>query len=312
MTTRRSIFVLVLACVSGCGRETAAPPNPRPVIDVHLHAFGADWIEYFKDTSWFPPIPRATDDDSLREQTLRLLQQSNVVKAVASGVDHNIVSRWHSAAPDRIIPALVLRLGTRLDSIRAWVKAGKIRVLGEAIWQFEGIAPDDRRLEPLWALAEELDVPVAIHLGGGPPGIQREWPFRLRFGNPLPLEEVLARHRRLRLWVMHAGYPMGDQMVALMRSFPEVYVDVAGISVSLPRAEFHAYLRRLVDAGFANNIMYGSDQAVWPAIIPHSLEGIESAEFLSAEQKGNIFCGNAARFLRLDPGLCEEKSRANT
>jgi len=42
-----------------------------------------------------------------------------------------------------------------------------------------------------------------------------------------------------------------------------------------------------------------------PAIIPYSIEGIESAAFLSPEQKRAILCGNAARFLRLDPKLCE-------
>jgi uncharacterized protein len=305
MTVRSSLLLLALASLSGCQRETAPPPNRQPIIDVHLHAFGADWVNYWKDTSWFPPIPRATDNDSLRVQTLRFLEQANVVKAVASGVDQKVIDQWHSAAPDRIIPALVLMLETPLDTIRARVKAGKVQVLGEAIWQFQGLAPTDRRLEPLWSLAEELDVPVAIHLGGGPPRIQREMPFRAGLGDPLPLEEVLARHPRLRVWVMHAGYPMGNRMVALLRSFPDVHVDVAGISVSVPRPEFHAYLRRLVDAGFGRNIMYGSDQAVWPAVIPYSMEGIESADFLTPEQKRDIFCGNAARFLRLEPELCE-------
>jgi uncharacterized protein len=32
----------------------------------------------------------------------------------------------------------------------------------------------------------------------------------------------------------------------------------------------------------------------------HTIEAIESAEFLSAEQKRDIFYNNAARFLRLD------------
>jgi hypothetical protein len=301
-----SLLLLALACVSG-GRDdnSAAQAKRQPIIDVHLHAFGADWINYFKDTSWFPPIPRATHNDSLREQTLRLLEQSNIVRAVASGVDEKIVGQWKAAAPDRIIPALVLMLGVSLDTVRAQVKAGRIQVLGEAIWQFQGLGPNDRRLEPVWSLAEELDVPVAIHLGGGPPGIQREMPFRSALGDPLLLEDVLARHPRLRVWVMHAGYPMGDRMVALLRAFPDVHVDVAGISVSVPRPEFHAYMRRLIDAGFGRNIMYGSDQAVWPAIIPYSIEGIESADFLSAEQKRDIFCNNAARFLRLEPRLCE-------
>jgi predicted TIM-barrel fold metal-dependent hydrolase len=83
-----------------------------------------------------------------------------------------------------------------------------------------------------------------------------------------------------------------------------VYVDVAFINSFIPRAEFHAYLRRLVDAGFARNIMHGSDQVVWPQVIPRTIEAIESAEFLSAVQKRDILCANAARFFRLRAALC--------
>ena len=300
---RCSGLILARAAVTGC---SSPAPRAEPVIDVHLHAFGSEWAGFFRDTSWFPP-GRATDNDSLREQTLRLLKQNNVVRAVASGTDQRIIDRWRSAAPERIIPALVLGLGFRTppDTLRARLRDGSIQVLGEAIWQFEGVAPDDKRVEPFWALAEELDVPLAIHLGPGPPGIQREMPFRTRFGDPLLLEEVLVRHPRLRVWVMHAGWPQGDRMLSLLSSFPQVHVDVAGINSFLPRPEFHAYLRRLVDAGFGRNIMYGSDQALWPAIIPQSIEAIESAECLSREQKRDILCGNAARFLRLDAALCQ-------
>jgi uncharacterized protein len=35
----------------------------------------------------------------------------------------------------------------------------------------------------------------------------------------------------------------------------------------LPRDAFHDYLKRLVDAGFASRIMFGSDQMNWPDAI---------------------------------------------
>lgn len=50
-------------------------------------------------------------------------------------------------------------------------EGGRFRVLGEVSNQYVGIAPDDERMRPYWALAEELDIPVAIHLGEGPPGV---------------------------------------------------------------------------------------------------------------------------------------------
>ena len=42
-----------------------------------------------------------------------------------------------------------------------------------------------------------------------------------------------------------------------------------------------------------------SDQMIWPQTIPVAIETIESADFLTREQKRDIFYGNAARFLRL-------------
>lgn len=74
---------------------------------------------------------------------------------------------------------------------------------------------DLRAMEPYWALAEELGIPVAIHMGEGTvgtayiglPGLSE---YRVRLGNPLLLEEVLIRHPRLRVLVMHYGSPQGD------------------------------------------------------------------------------------------------------
>jgi uncharacterized protein len=98
---------------------------------------------------------------------------------------------------------------------------------------------------------------------------------------------------------MHAGYPFLNETIALLHAHPQVYVDLAGISWMIPRVEFHGYLRRLVDAGFARRIMFGTDNLQWPASIGIAVAAINSASFLTAEQKRDIFYNNAARFLRL-------------
>jgi len=68
------------------------------------------------------------------------------------------------------------------------------------------------------ALAEELDIPVGIHIGGGGPGevyLGNE-KFRARLQSALTLEEVLVRHPKLHVYIMHAGYPMLDDLLALL------------------------------------------------------------------------------------------------
>ena len=80
---------------------------------------------------------------------------------------------------------------------------------------------------------------------------------------------------------------------------PQVYVDVGTISYALPRAGFHEYPPRIVDAGFGKRVMFGSDQMVWPEALETAIESIEQAAFLTADQKRDIFYNNAARFLKL-------------
>jgi len=70
-------------------------------------------------------------------------------------------------------------------------------------------------------IAEELDIPVGIHMGTGGSGrANRSMPkFRGSMGNPLLLEDLLARHPKLRVWIMHAGYPMMEPLLTLLRRF---------------------------------------------------------------------------------------------
>lgn len=93
----------------------------------------------------------------------------------------------------------------------------------------------------------------------------------------------------------------------MLHAYPQVYADLAVINWVLPREEFHHYLRQLFRASFGKRLIFGSDQMVWPQTIGIAIEAIESADFLTEEQKRGIFCRNAARFLRLGENFCEEK-----
>jgi len=148
-------------------------------------------------------------------------------------------------------------------------------------------------------------------MGPGPPGAAYESSpapfkspaFRMAFGDPLLLEEALLRHKRLRLFVMHAGWPQLEPMLALLYAHPNVYVDVAALSAQFiaPRASYYRHLRGLVEGGFAKRIMFGSD---FPNQVVPGIDAILAADFLSAEQKADVLCNNAARFLRLEPSVC--------
>lgn len=198
-----------------------------------------------------------------------------------------------------------------VDWLREQVRSGRFEAFGELVPQLYGMDPGDPRLEPYWQLAEELDLPVALHMGPAPPGTAYEstdapgkFPrYRMRAGDPLLLEDVLLRHKRLRLLVMHAGWPFLDSTIALLYAHPNVYVDVGALQAPfvVPRAGYLSYLRGLVEAGLGRRIVFGSD---FPKHAEAGIEAIETAEFLSEAQKADILCGNAARFLRMDASIC--------
>jgi hypothetical protein len=133
------------------------------------------------------------------------------------------------------------------------------------------------------------------HMMGGPTNSL----YRARLTSPHQLEEVLVRHPRLRVYVMHYGSPLVDEMINVLYSHPQVYVDIAQNNWGFPREHFYGQLKRLIDAGFEKRILWGSDQMAWPQTIETAIKTIEEAPFLSAEQKRDIFYHNAARFLRL-------------
>ncbi|HVQ10044.1 MAG TPA: amidohydrolase family protein [Allosphingosinicella sp.] len=322
------LLLLALPAAAGAQRRP-------PIIDMHIHARRLSYDGSNAPALCAPPVamprwdnarpldaglsePPACDHplqpsrtaDAVMRDTIAVMARRNVI-AMVSGEPVDI-ARWDAAAPERVITGLDLRITPRpagaplparsAAEVAALHDAGAFEVLGEVMAQYEGIAPADPRLEPYWALAEARGIPVAIHLGpGGGGDPYRADGYRARDSSALGLEEALVRHPRLRLYIMHAGYPLIDDLLALMAAHPQIYVDIAAIVATEPRHAFYRYLERIVEAGFGDRIMFGTDQGIWPGLIEVAIETIEEATFLSEGQKRDILYNNAARFLRLTP-----------
>ena len=320
---RRLCIVTSAACLLACLPAPLLAAGAARIIDMHLHAFPASFFgpspppicvgarfravdpaTGYDDPAAFEdcpaPLAPARSDDELRDRTLALLERYDIV-AVASG-PARIVKDWESKAPQRIIPALIVTGHEPVTpEIRARFESGEFRVIGEILAQYAGLAPSGEALDSWFAMAEELDIPVALHMGPGPPAATyTDSPgYRAALGRPLGLEPVLVKYPRLRLYIMHAGYPYLDELLAILYAYPQVHVDVGIINYNSPREEFHRYLERIVRAGFGDRVMFGSDQMIYPDAIAAAIESIESAAFLSAAEKRAILHDNAARFLRL-------------
>lgn len=256
-------------------------------------------------------------DEALITETLAVMKRYRMV-GILGGYDPKLVEKWVARAPDRLIPGLDFRLdkatGTASsaersgefraitpDEIRALHASGKLKVFAEITNMYGGISPDDPRMEPYWKLAEELDIPVGIHLGPGGPGepYLGNAKYRAHLQSALTLENVLVKHPKMRVYIMHAGYPFLDDLLAVLFTHPQVYVEVSMLANVEPRAGFYRYLKAIIDGGYGNRVMFGSDQMIWPGLIEPAIRSIEQAPFLTPKQKRDIFYNNAARFLRL-------------
>jgi predicted TIM-barrel fold metal-dependent hydrolase len=281
---RSDLYLMALLLVSSLA--VAQTNEKQPIIDMHLHAleapgspvvFGCVPKDSFpawdmklsthsseKSTCQDPIISPNTSDELMHE-TLALLDKFNI-RAVASGPPAT-VDRWKKAGGNRILPATTFgKDGGSPAELREWVKSGRIVAFAEIGTQYEGVPANSPLLEPYFALAEELDIPVGIHMGPGPAGAPYGLPkdYRAQLSSLLLLENVLVSHPKLRIWAMHAGWPLADDAIATLYAYPQLYVDIGIIDYLLPQAEFYGYLKRLVDAGFENRIMFGWDQMYGP------------------------------------------------
>ena len=333
---KKLIFILILFIQS----VNAQIKRPLPVIDMHFHAnilsnegspptgikapfidFGYfDPKEVYRKFFYNSMLQNAKTPDAIKSPltnselmklNLAALDKHNVY-AVTSG-DLKDVREYKKASPRRIINAIlwdfseIKRQGLSVDSLERLFKSGEFKIFGEVAIQYEGYSPSDSIFEPFLAMAERLDIPIGIHIGPGPRGVAyMQYPhYRARLHSAFVLEEALIKHPKLRLYAMHAGWPLIDDMIATMYAHPQLYVDLGLISYVTPRKEFYFYLERLVNAGFGKRIMFGSDNLVYPDAVSKAINSIQNAPFLTSIQKRDILFNNASRFLRLSPNQIE-------
>lgn len=306
----------------GSSADTQTPPSTgasgrgagrERIIDVHLHAYPADAALPASLTNPSTGTPtEARTGHAHMQACLAEMKRLNIVKGIVSGGDGDrLAAAWHwqDAAPDRFLAAAGIRGSEEiplpeLGLLRKAFQDRRLHVLGEVTAQYAGLSLSDAKYEPYLALAEEYDVPVGVHTGLGPDGISYDpccRGFRASLGNPALLEEALNRHPKLRVNIMHGGWPFMQETIAVLSMYPQVNMDVGAIDWILPRPAFHAYLTTLMQAGLGKRVMFGTDQMYWPEAIGLAVDAIDTATFLSAAEKQDIFYNNAARFFRLEP-----------
>lgn len=147
---------------------------------------------------------------------------------------------------------------------------------------------NDSRMYPLYARAQELGVPMLVHTGSS---VFKG--ARIKYGDPLHLDDVAIDFPRLTILMAHSGRPFWyAQAFWMARRHENVYMEISGLP-GKKLLEYFPDLERLAD-----KVVYGSD---WPGN-PYLRRNVEAigALPLKAETKEKILWKNAAKILGVE------------
>lgn len=199
------------------------------------------------------------------------------------------------------------------SELREIYQSGNFKSLGESMFNYYGIPPTDKRLEPYWKIAMEYNIPIGIHADSGPP-VERvnkeERPnYNPTYANPELLKPILKKYPKLKLYLMHYGGEYSDQSLNLMKEYPQIYCEISAVSMFLPKEVWEPNVKKLFSEGLGDRLMFASD---YFGTVRKNIEIIYNLDWLSEEQKRDVFYNNAARFLELsDSEIREHRKKLN-
>jgi predicted TIM-barrel fold metal-dependent hydrolase len=156
--------------------------------------------------------------------------------------------------------------------------------------------PNDRAAYPLYEAISDLGVPALFHSGqsGIGAGLPGGGGIRLKYSNPLHLDDVAADFPDLQIIVAHPSFPWQDEALAVAVHKPNVWLDLSGWSPKY----FPRQLVRFADTMLRDRVLFGSDH---PFITPDRwLRDFETVD-IRDEVRPGILKHNAARLLGLAP-----------
>lgn len=270
-------------------------------IDFHVHmgvyAFHNPWVtEWMKGThpEGYEEYIRRYDDPGAFEELLSAegVDYACVLAELShatTGLCTNEQVRKFCQGRRRLIPFCDLNPhlhGDLGEELRR--KVGDEGFRGVKLYpSYQHYYPNDARMYPLYRAAEELRVPVMFHTGSS---VFRG--TRMKYGDPLHLDDVAVDFPGLSLVMAHAGRGFWyDRAFFLAKLHGNLYMELSG----LPPSRLMTYFPEL--GRIADKVLFGSD---WPGM-PWIRRNMEEIARLPLPPDGveKILGGNAARLLGL-------------
>jgi len=154
--------------------------------------------------------------------------------------------------------------------------------------------PNDRLAYPLYEAIAEAGVPALFHTGqtGAGAGMRGGGGIRLKYSNPLYLDDVAADFPDMPIILAHPSFPWQEEALSVATVKPQVYIDLSGWSPKY----FPPILVQYANTLLKDKILFGSD---YPVMTPERwMEDFDKLP-IKPEVKPLILKANAARLLRL-------------
>ncbi len=269
-------------------------------IDVHVH------LEPVEDNTIDAAAKKYFGDSGAPRDRAGLAEyyRSRKIAFVIFGVDERLtgkprvsneeVIQFASDNADIAIPFASIDPRRGADGVqeaRRLVSAGVVRglKLHPPVQQF---FPNDRVAYPLYEIFAEARLPVIFHTGhsGIGTGMPGGGGVRLKYGNPLPIDDVAVDFPTLPIIMAHPSFPWQDEAISICLHKPNVYIDLSGWSPKY----FSPTLIQYANTLLKNKVMFGSD---YPLITPDRWLSDFQKIAIRDEVRPLILKGNAVKLL---------------
>jgi uncharacterized protein len=154
--------------------------------------------------------------------------------------------------------------------------------------------PADSMAWPLYEVIDHYGLPAIFHTGhsGMGTGMRAGGGIRLKYGQPMLVDEVAVRFPNIKIILAHPGWPWTDESLSMALHKPNVFIDLSGWSPKY----FPPQIVRYANGQLGHKFLFGSD---FPLIPPARWIAAYDEAGFRPELRDNILKGNAAKLLGL-------------
>ncbi|HVV92197.1 MAG TPA: amidohydrolase family protein [Hyphomicrobiales bacterium] len=277
-------------------------------IDVHTHAESASrtpdaatlefqqyMAKYFKESAR-PTVPEVAAYYRERKMAAVIFTVDSEFEMGLPRISNEEIAEQAHENNDVLIPFASIDPHKGKRGVREAVKL--IEEYGVRGFKFhpttQGFFPNDPMAYPLYEVIQDAGLPALFHTGqtGAGAGAPGGFGLRLKYANPMHLDDVAADFPKLTIVMAHPSFPWQEEALAVATHKHSCYIDLSGWSPKY----FPPILVQYANTLLKDRVLFGSD---FPVLTPDRWFADFQRLPLKPEVKPLIMKENAIKMLGL-------------